>query len=257
MTYNEILQRTVNMLQEDETVARIAREITLVPTGPNTSNLTPAVHVILSSPYSTSESVGYTGETATQYTEKIEMKIIVSKTAVKQAVLQLNDLMEAVYDVFIKNRRLASPDGSDPMFVRSVVDIRADAKNTGQVRQTATVTITGQVGEDITLKIKDLDRRLYVLYSSGNADDDDYAPHKDYAGELKGYARTGRRRPRMYEIENVPGTYEDLKPLLDTLLTFNATHHSEAETFKGYLKRIVRNVNYNVKPVITLEIASI
>ena len=61
----------------------------------------------------------------------------------------------------------------------------------------------------------------------------------------------------MYEIENVPGTYEDLKPLLDTLLTFNATHHKEAETFKGYLKRVVRNVNYNVKPVITLEIASI
>ena len=257
MTYNEILERVVEILQQDETVKSIARDISLVPTQDNTVRLTPAVHVILSTPYSTSESAGYTGETDTQYTEKVDMKIIVASNLVKQSVLQLNDLMEAVHNVFVSNRRLALADGSDPMFVRSITDIRPDAKNAGKLHQTATVTITGQVGEDITLKIKDLDRRLYVLYSSGNTDDDDYAPHKDYAGELKGYARTGRRRSRMYEIENVPGTYEDLKPLLDTLLTFNATHHKEAETFKGYLKRVVRNVNYNVKPVITLEIASI
>ena len=157
MTYNEILERVVEILQQDETVKSIARDISLVPTQDNTVRLTPAVHVILSTPYSTSESAGYTGETDTQYTEKVDMKIIVASNLVKQSVLQLNDLMEAVHNVFVSNRRLALADGSDPMFVRSITDIRPDAKNAGKLHQTATVTITGQVGEDITLKIKDLE----------------------------------------------------------------------------------------------------
>ena len=255
MTYNEILQRTVNMLQEDETVARIAREITLVPTGPNTSNLTPAVHVILSSPYSTSESVGYTGETATQYTEKIEMKIIVSKTAVKQAVLQLNDLMEAVYDVFIKNRRLASPDGSDPMFVRSVVDIRADAKNTGQVRQTATVTIIGQIGEDILLQIKNFEPRLYVLHESGGNDGINRTVHLADDGKLDGYAPTGRQKSRIYIIEDTKdGIYKALQNIQNNLLEITSTTLGETATYKALISRLSPSFDYNGKGIISVQL---
>ena len=256
MTYNQILQRAVEMLQQDDTVKEIAKDISLVPTISNTARLLPAVHVILEAPYSTSESVGYTGETDTQYTEKIDMKIIVGKDLVKQSVLQLNDLMEAVYDVFVKNRKLASPDGSDPMFVRSVVDVRADAKNAGQTRQTATVSVTGQVGEDILLQIKDFVPRLYVLHESGGTDAINRTVHLADDGNLDGYASTGRQKSRTYILEDTKdGVYKALQDLQDSrdVLTITSTTLGEETKYKAHISRLQPSLDYASKPIISLQ----
>ena len=256
--YNDIIDRIVEILKEDNIFNEPIRDISIVPTPNDVVSKVPTIHVILSTPYSVSESTGFAGGNTTQYVEKIGMQIIVSNQQVERSIRQLNDIMETVQTIFTANRTLANADGSDPMFIRSTIDVKIDQKWKGKAKQVATVTITGQVGEDITLKIKDLDRRLYVLHSAGNADVDDYAVHKDYKGELKGYVRTGRTRPRMFEIENTQnGLYQSLKERQDTLLTFDATHFGESESFNGYLKRVVRSINYNAKPVITLELASI
>ena len=255
MTYNEILERVVEILQQDETVKSIARDISLVPTQDNTVRLTPAVHVILSTPYSTSESAGYTGETDTQYTEKVDMKIIVASNLVKQSVLQLNDLMEAVHNVFVSNRRLALADGSDPMFVRSITDIRPDAKNAGKLHQTATVSITGQIGEDILLQIKDFEPRLYVLYESGGNDAINRAIHLADDGNLDGYAPTGRQKTRTYIIEDTKnGIYKALQNIQNNLLEVISTTLGEIVTYKAQISRLSPSLDFNNKPIISVQL---
>ena len=250
-----MLQRAVDILKQDKTVSNIAKEISMVPALDKMDHIPPSVHVILSTPYSTSESIGYTGETDTQYTEKIEIKITVEKNTVRYAVLQLNDLMEAVYNTFIKNRRLFASDGTDPIFVRSTIDVRADARNAGETHQTATVTITGQVGEDILLSITGFDQRIYVLYESGGADNVNRAVHLADDGNLDGYASTGRNKTRTYVIEDdKTGIYKALQDLQESkdVLTVTSTTLGEVTTYKAYISRLSPSLDYNSKPIISL-----
>lgn len=253
MTYNDILERTVRILQEDDAVKRIARDISLAPTNDDTPRLTPSVQVILTTPFSVSESAGYTGETDTQYTEKIDIKITVATSTIKQSVIQLNNLMEAVYETFRKNRQLVLGDGSDPMFVRSIPDIRTDQKNTGKIRQSATVTITGQVGEDILLKIKDFKHRIYVLYESGGTDVINRSVHLSDSGNLDGYAATGKQKTRAYILEDTKdGVYQAFKNIQDGLLEVTSITLGETTTYMAHISRLQPSLDTNSKPIITL-----
>ena len=257
-SYNDITERVLDLLKKSK-LNETVLEFAFGELENHRSTISPACHVMLDKPYSSSDETGTGRNNDTQYTTEIAIKLIASSAVVENTTRQMNALIETAIDVFVKNPTLAkgsAATAADPIFIRSTItSVDKLESMRGKTRQVAIIILQGQVGSQITIKIPGISAPLSIINKPVSRENTSYAPHLDTAGTLTGYAATGKSNVRYYEVEDYGDIITALRKIKNTFVknTYTINNAGKKSVFTGYLSSISPGQNYDELPLITLQ----
>lgn len=214
MTYNDIIERALYILKNDETLSRKVREFRFghLSDIADIAEQYPAIHIISSRPYRSGDTLGRYEDVDLQHSTTVSVKVMVSGPEVEKVARDMNDLLEEVVNAFKSNPRFFKA-GKDPIFIRSLPTAAEVMTNTlGKTKQIGMVEVTGQIGSSYDLTFNGI--TVPVIAKPSSRRGEELTPHFTTGAILGGYAPTGTTENRVYELEYSADAEVKLKELM-------------------------------------------